>query len=118
MEFEDFFQGYLVCALWSSLDENGNPLDDTHDTSDYSQEAEDKMREDCRIFYNENRNLMYDANTDFSQHGHDFWLSRNGHGAGFWDRGNGEIGERLHKAAQAKGSKDLYIGDDGFIYMA
>lgn len=38
--------------------------------------------------------------------GHDFWLTRNGHGAGFWDRGLGALGERLSEAAKVYGSAD------------
>lgn len=37
------------------------------------------------------------------QCGHDFILTRNGHGAGFWDRGHGEAGNRLSEAAKAYG---------------
>lgn len=48
--------------------------------------------------------------------GHDFWLTRNGHGAGFWDRGMGKLGDRLADAARAYGSVDLYVGDDKKIY--
>ncbi len=50
------------------------------------------------------------------QAGHDFWLTRNGHGAGFWDRGLGALGERLSKESKPYGSCDLYVGDDGQIY--
>lgn len=52
------------------------------------------------------------------QAGGDFWLTRNGHGAGFWDRGLGELGERLSKAAKAFGGSDLYIGDNEGIYVS
>ncbi len=38
------------------------------------------------------------------QHGGDFYLTRNGHGAGFWDRGYGNIGTQLSKAAKIYGS--------------
>ena len=48
--------------------------------------------------------------------GHDFWLTRNGHGAGFWDRGLGELGQKLTEATKTFGTSDLYIGDDGKIY--
>ena len=49
--------------------------------------------------------------------GHDFWLTRNGHGAGFWD-GDWPLpyADLLDKAAQAAGTCDLYVGDDGMIY--
>lgn len=50
--------------------------------------------------------------------GHDLWLTRNGHGTGFWDRDLGEQGERLANIAQAMGSQDAYVGDDGLIYLS
>lgn len=39
--------------------------------------------------------------------GHDFCLTRNGHGAGFWDRGLGHLGEYLSKASSAHGSHNV-----------
>ena len=45
-----------------------------------------------------------------SQIGHDFILTRNGRGAGFWDRGLGEIGDTLTQWAKSFGSiESLYI---------
>lgn len=38
--------------------------------------------------------------------GHDFWLTRCGHGCGYWDRGLGELGDRLTEAAKGYGSPD------------
>ena len=49
--------------------------------------------------------------------GHDYLLTCEGHGAGFWDRGMGDLGEELTKAAHAEGSLDLYPGDDGLLYI-
>ena len=49
--------------------------------------------------------------------GHDFWLTRNGHGAGFWDRGLGEAGKKLTDAAHAFGECNLYLGDDDVIHL-
>lgn len=51
--------------------------------------------------------------TNYSQHGHDFSLTRNGHGAGFWDRGYGESGELLSKACKPYGSVDVYVTKRG-----
>ena len=48
--------------------------------------------------------------------GHDLWLTRNRHGAGFWDRGQGELGDLLTKWAHAEGEANLTVGDDGMIY--
>lgn len=44
--------------------------------------------------------------------GHDFALTRNGHGAGFWDRGLGEIGRRLTEEAKAYGEHSVIIDVD------
>ncbi|MCP4963363.1 MAG: hypothetical protein GY925_29360, partial [Actinomycetia bacterium] len=47
------------------------------------------------------------AQVDLGQafrHGGDFYLTRNGHGAGFWDRRYGNVGTHLSKAAKIYGS--------------
>lgn len=65
---------------------------------------------DARAFYaNESVNLWATGQTDFSQHGHDFALTRNGHGAGFWDRGYGPVGDRLTDAAESYGEADIIM---------
>ena len=38
------------------------------------------------------------------------------HGAGFWDRGLGDLGDRLTMLAQTYEESDPYVGDDGKIY--
>lgn len=48
--------------------------------------------------------------------GHDFWLTRNRHGAGFWDRGLDVLGDRLTAAAHAYGEASLMLGDDGKVH--
>lgn len=47
--------------------------------------------------------------------GHDFWLTRNGHGAGFWDRGLGELGEYLTAMSKPFGSAMLYVNANGEV---
>lgn len=59
--------------------------------------------------------------------GHDFWLTRNGHGAGFWDRGMpDEIGEGLSDIAKGYGERNAWFSDEpdessptgyGFAYL-
>jgi hypothetical protein len=48
---------------------------------------------------------------------HDIWLTRNRHGAGFWDRGHGEADQMLTHCAHLLGERDVYRGDDGLIYF-
>ena len=119
IDLRQFQRAYLVCALWSSIDEAGEPLDEGYDINDIAAETISKMHADCKDFYMTNlADLTYFAeHCAASDAGHDFWLTRSGHGTGFWDRGLGEVGERLTAAAKVYGSCDLYVGDDGLLYV-
>ena len=110
-----FQRAYFECAIWSSTGDDGEPLDEDYDITDFHPETWDKMKEDCDEFQETNKELLEDL--DPSQSGDDFWLTRNGHGAGFWDRGLGKIGEKLSEMCKLEGSIDLYVGDDKKIYM-
>lgn len=111
---------YVECALWSSVDESdeggGDPLDTYYGTGDVAPGTLQAMRDDCARFFFANRRTMREASgtrqllkrcgrewSPAAQHAHDFWLTRNGHGAGFWDRGYGAAGEALSDAAHAAG---------------
>jgi hypothetical protein len=119
---ETTLRAYIECALWSSTDnsreDGGDPLDDNYGPDDLAPEAFESMREDVTDFLASCWNDDVDLSPiEPGQIGHDFWLTRNHHGAGFWDRGLGELGEELTRRAQAYGSSDLYIGDDGTLYV-
>lgn len=114
-KIDDFTLAYLECALWSSVGDDGEPLDADYDFSDIAQESLAEMVSDCADFQESNAALIADLDT--RQCGHDFWLTRNGHGAGFWDRGLGKVGDDLTANCKAYGSADLYIGDDGKVYQ-
>lgn len=117
LDLEKFLRAYMVCALWSSTDANGEPLDAAYDSSDLSDEAASTMRDDCRDFLESNAADIEAAKMSEEQAGHDFWLTRNRHGAGFWDRGLGAIGTKLSEAARVYGSQDIYEGGDGKLYV-
>jgi hypothetical protein len=77
------------------------------------------MVADCAAFTESCHAYLVAANEqgrDDKQLGHDFYLTRNGHGAGFWDRGLGKLGDELTAMADPFGSYELYIGDDGKLY--
>lgn len=109
-----FIKAYLECALWSSQDEDGDPLDSVFGIDDLAPETLRQAIEDCTAFQADNASDL--EGIDPSQAGHDFWLTRNRHGAGFWDRGLGEVGQRLTDASHAYGEVDLYVGDDCLIW--
>ena len=50
--------------------------------------------------------------------GHDFVLTRNGEGAGFWDRpelSEGGIGDAITARLKRRGELDSFLGDDGYL---
>lgn len=114
MPSERFARAYIECALWSSVDANGEPLDSgDYRLDDATLEA---LQSEAVAFYFAHDD---DLSADPSQGGHDLWLTRNGHGAGFWDGGWPKcVGERLTAAAAAVGEINLYIGDDGAIHAS
>lgn len=120
MNFDEFLKAYLICALWSSTDDAGDPLDDNYSVDDVSEALRTSSTEECRDFFDANAELLAIALEKFafgsSSAGNDFWLTRNGHGAGFWDRGLGDVGDRLSEASKVYGGVDLCVGDDGKIY--
>ena len=100
-------------------------MDANYSESDIAPEALATMRADCDAFYEANyadlncEGVKYGP--DFGQDGragHDFWLTRNRHGAGFWDGDWPKAeGERLTKSAHEFGECNLYVGDDGVIHI-
>jgi hypothetical protein len=131
MKLDDFTNAYIECALWSSNDQSneqgGEPLDRNYCVADIAPATLEQMAQDCSSFQKTFGTLLdsayghraYWRNYDYTPEaraGHDFWLTRNGHGAGFWDRGLGVIGDRLSEAAKSYGEYDLYVGDDGKIH--
>jgi hypothetical protein len=117
-DLDTMLDSYIECALWSTTDESredgGDPLDDNYGPEDLTPACLAVMRADCAGFLAYCAEIGLDvAELADAQMGHDFWLTRNGHGAGFWDRGLGELGDKLSKAARIWGSVGLYVGDDG-----
>lgn len=122
-EVDEFKDAYIEAMFFSSTDESdeqgGEPLDKNYDESDISPELMKKINEDCKDFIAENYEYIKD---DLERAGHDFWFTRNGHGAGFWD-GDWEFevdgnnaGKHLTEASKAYGELNVYVGDDGKLY--
>jgi hypothetical protein len=112
-----FVSQYLQTALWSSSNlDSGKPLSDAYTIADIHPVTLEMAVKDCDLFRQQAGDLL--DGIDDEQAGYDFWLTRNHHGAGFWDRGLGEIGEKLTKLSHQFGSVDLYPGTDNKIHEA
>lgn len=117
----DMLAGYIEAALWSSNDEStpsgGVPLDRNYGHDDFSPASIDKARKDVELFALLNDTDMRETGATDEQHGHDLWLTRNGHGAGFWDRDYDEpMSTRLTESAKAMGELNIVVGDDGQLH--
>lgn len=113
------FDDLLECALWSSLvshDDDRCPAhhaDDHFEPDDLAPAIRAELLGDYTDFVTANAELIEQSGLDMGQVGHDFWLTREGHGAGFWDRGLGDVGEALTRAAKVYGGFELELWLDG-----
>lgn len=125
-----FIRSYLETALWSSCDDAGNPLDDGRDLTDIHPDDLKSLTEQARAFFLEFESCILTDNAPLAEYwdgatdnnrkaamaGHDFWLTRCGHGAGFWDGDWPEpCATELDLGSQAAGNVDLYLDDSGLI---
>ena len=141
MELDDFTFQYLVTSIWAEtvslpvpedelidgcmdvdedhplygIDECGN-YDDHFEIEDFTVEAVRLAKKDCEAFQNSNEFDLEDE--DIETAGHDFWLTRNGHGAGFWDGDyEEEKGERLTQKSQDFGELHIWVDNDGKLHF-
>ncbi len=146
-DLDRFITAYIECALWSSIDgADDTPMDQNYTVDDVAESSMASIRLDCEQFIREQGEVLdyCDASGDlplrgddarergfadaYAMAGHDFWLTRNRHGAGFWD-GDWDIGlppletcdqqagDVLTDAAHKFVECDLYLGDDGKVYV-
>lgn len=108
----NFVNSYIATAVWSTIE-------DPKECTDLTPEARETAYNDCFIFISECiKEFGYDkANELLSieyQDGsllapHDFWLNRNRHGSGFWDKPEyyGEYTNKLSEIAKKQNTRDL-----------
>ena len=122
-----FAQGYITAAFWLGDEESGIPdlsFEDLHP------ETLNRMVDTCAVFQKANEaalKIAYEGGREARGGrdpyfpfvaGVDLFLTRNGHGAGYWDSGLvGESGTDLANAARLLGESSLYLGDDRRLYL-
>jgi hypothetical protein len=117
---DKFLASYIETALWSSTDEFGIPLDDSkYADAELEPATLARFKADCERFQEQGSKLCpeYFVGRTAATTAHDFWLTRNRHGAGFWDGDYPEpIATQLTDLAHSFGECDLYVGDNGKIF--
>jgi hypothetical protein len=121
MNLEDYislaYDAALETLLWSELDDDGSPFDSMFSDDDIQGET-DVFLDQISAFVTDNWADLEDTAVP-RKCGYDFVLTRNKHGAGFWDGGWGEArGDRLTASCRPYGEANLYTGDDGQLYLS
>ncbi len=133
-QLSQFIDGYMQAILFTdcdpsiSLDEfMKNPEIDfcdgniPYDVSieHFSEQSRTTIANECEDFVNSNRELLIEAASrpgySFKQAGHDYWLTRCGHGTGFWDRdelAKDDLGKRLTERCR-NDERCVTINSDG-----
>jgi hypothetical protein len=133
LDIECELDQYIATALWSTNADHRDPegtgcaghMDDHFTVSDLAPKAREAMRAELTDFIDGCAAAALDfwqAELGAGQVGCDFWLTRNGHGAGFWDRfvtGIGAtFGRYLTEQARPYGQSYIYAGSDGKVYVS
>ena len=107
---------YMRTLLWQATGDEGNAIDMHYDVDQFDANAFSESDTDLRSFIElcEGEGIEVDS-LPLGQVGHDFALTRNRHGTGFWDRGYGKMGDDLTKWAHTFGEVDVYVADDGSL---
>lgn len=134
IDLDEMSRAYLEAQLWVQSDPYGDE-DGTGETfADHGYSVDDVSTEYARSVRDELASVVesfgelvqaYHDTTDSEARmqwsrselfGHDFYLTREGHGTGFWDRGLGELGDRLTEVAKSCGEANpLFDNGDGVL---
>ena len=115
---EDFTATYIEAIYFTDTGEDEQPANDILMHPDAKKRAEDE----CAAFLwrvypfldHAARATDTDRHTLYMDAARDFWLTRNGHGVGFWDDSRWPVsGHTLDNVARSFGSVDTYETDCG-----
>jgi hypothetical protein len=122
---ESFLEAYVKAALYSTNDESdpetgGEPMDRNYSWDNFAPKTKQAFKKDCDTFIKMGqRDLVAGLahGMDAEKAGHDFWLTREGHGAGFWDGDWPEpMGKNLTALSKKFGEANIYV-DGGKVYQ-
>lgn len=121
---DDFTQGYIEAMFFTDTGDADNVGLEHATFAELHAITLEAIKLDCTRFQTTNAADLDEAvdtgriyGYDLKAAGRDFWYSRNGCGVGFWDRKLGDIGDKLHKAAEIWRQVSLYRGDDKLIHV-
>lgn len=105
MTIDEFVKHYIAAIYFTDTGDADQPDSDAELTPYFKA----RCWIDCRNFLGAYRTHIEASGASLDQAAHDLWLTRNGHGTGFWDRPEiyGEaLAAELTRVANAMGSVD------------
>jgi hypothetical protein len=109
---------YLETAIWTE-DFDEEVKDKT--IYDFSNNARNQAKAEIEWFLKNSVDMFGDSvfiDVSYTSIGHDIWLSRNGHGAGFFDRGyEDEISDFLMYLSHQLGEISLEVNNDKIDFI-
>lgn len=121
-------RGYLVCQLWAQRDPDREDelLDAHYGLDNLAPRVWGELEAELGVLlgpheaqvelYGQRREHNPADGTVWEHFGHDFYLTREGHGSGFWDRGLGDLGDYLTTVARQAGEAvELFDPGDGTL---
>lgn len=127
IEVEPNFQSYIRTAFWSTSegDELDTPLENNYDIEDLDAGdigylnalLSEFMRKVERYLKTKEIRILEIEGNNLNQIAHDFLLTQNHHGAGFWDGDYPIHGEKLTELAQEAPEVHLFV-EDGKVCVA
>lgn len=115
IKLDTFTQAYIETLFWLEED---NPEFEDLTIDDMDPDCLARIVSDCEQFQGLADDLISEDRCDWSQAGYDFYLTRHRHGAGFWDGGWPEHGDKLTEISRQFPETWVYVGDDGKIYVS
>lgn len=125
-ESDELSYEFMADAAWAALEElletstndDGELLrTDGYRVEDIDAESGAEFAGQVADFCHAMCRIIQDKELGAGTVGHNFTLTRNWEGTGFWDLGLGSAGEELTGHAHPYGECGLYVGDDGVLYV-
>ncbi|MFK0015709.1 hypothetical protein [Streptomyces sp. NPDC091027] len=122
---EDYVQAFTLSALQSALWADAMPDEEDgemglgdaaqqYDLSDMDEKSREEFLGYCRDFCVSNFDDLADISPERA--GHDFWMTSQGHGCGFWDGDYpAELGDRLTQASKPYHFDSVWVWDSGIV---
>ena len=81
---EQFIEAYIEAMIFTETPDDSR-LERVWQRADFADEAKRQIVKDCLTFIEDVPEFDTAYGYEIESMGHDFWLTRNGHGSGFWD---------------------------------